>query len=71
MSTFRNPIPASIEAATYTVADLAQLMKCSERTVHRMKDERSIPGALKIGRLVRFSKRLVDEWLANGEAPKQ
>jgi excisionase family DNA binding protein len=56
----------NLERATYTIADLARLMQCSERHVHRLQSARAIPGAIRIGRLVRFSRRLVDEWLASG-----
>ena len=55
-----------LEAATYTVADLAALLQCSERHVHRLNDSRAIPGMIRVGRLVRFSKKLVDEWLLKG-----
>ena len=54
------------DAATYTVPDLARLMRCSPRHVHRLNDQGAIPGVIRIGRLLRFSKRLVDEYLAGG-----
>ena len=56
----------ALENGTYDVPDLAALMKCSQRHVRRMVDAREIPGVIRFGRLVRFSKQIVDQWLANG-----
>lgn len=55
-------------AAAYTVANLARLVQCSERHIHRLNDARQIPGPFRVGRLLRFSKSLVDEWLTKGVA---
>jgi hypothetical protein len=63
-------IPPAVQAAikldaasgTYTVADLARLLQCSERHVWRQID--IIPGKILFGRLVRFSRAVVDGWLA-------
>jgi excisionase family DNA binding protein len=65
-------IPPAVQAAvkpdavggTYTVADLARLLQCSERHVWRQIDLNAIPGKILIGRLVRFSRAVVDRWLA-------
>ena len=54
----------AIESGTYSVPDLAALMRCSERHVRRMDAAGEIPGRLAFRRLVRFSKRIVDSWLA-------
>lgn len=54
----------ALEAGTYDVTDLAALMKCSERHVRRMIDAREIPGLIRFGRLVRFHKGIVNDWLA-------
>jgi excisionase family DNA binding protein len=53
----------ALENGTYDVPDIAALLKCSERHVRRMIDAREIPGLIRVGRLVRFSKRIVDDWL--------
>ena len=55
----------ALENGTYDVPDLAAMLKCSERHVRRMIDARQIPGIIRLGRLVRFHKRLVDEWLTS------
>jgi excisionase family DNA binding protein len=68
MSTLTDPSDKRerLEAATYTVADLARLLQCSERHVTRLNENRKIPGVIRFGRLLRFSKVLIDEWLAKG-----
>jgi excisionase family DNA binding protein len=63
------PAPAvdtgnSVESSTYTVQQLAALLQCSERHVWRLSDQNKVPGKLRIGRLVRFSRHQVDAWLA-------
>ncbi len=61
-----SPQTARPDAATYTVADLAALLKCSPRHIHRLTDARRIPGLIRVGRLVRYSRTRVDEWVAKG-----
>lgn len=51
-------------AATYTVEELATLLQCSTRHVHRLKDAKKIPGQVRCGRIVRFSRKTIDLWLA-------
>lgn len=55
----------AMELGTYDVPDLAALLKCSERHVRNMADARAIPGVIRLGRLVRFHKAIVDDWLAD------
>ncbi len=54
----------ALEGGTYDVPDIAGLLKCSVRHIRRMIDGREIPGVIRIGRLVRFHKGIVDDWLA-------
>jgi excisionase family DNA binding protein len=63
------PAVATVEPATYTVADLALLLNCSERHVWRQIDLRLIPGVIRCGRLVRLSRRVIDDWLRTGSRP--
>lgn len=51
-------------SGTYTVEQLAGLLNCSTRHVRRLDVEGAIPGRIKLGRLVRFSRRVVDRWLS-------
>jgi excisionase family DNA binding protein len=53
-----------LAAATYTVAQLADLLGVSERHVHRLRDQKKIPGEIRLGRSVRFARNVIDSWLA-------
>ncbi len=53
-------------ANAYTFADLARLVQSSVRHLHRLDDQRLIPGRVQLGRLVRVHKPTVDAWLAAG-----
>jgi excisionase family DNA binding protein len=61
----------AVGPATYTVADVARLLGCSERHVWRQIDLQRIPGILRVGRLVRMSRKLVDEWLTGNPARRR
>ena len=60
----KNEERPGLEAGTYDVPGLAALLRCSERHVRNMADAGSIPGLIRIGRLVRFHRGIVNEWLA-------
>lgn len=70
--TTSTPAPADkrerLDAATYTVAELADLLGVSERHVHRLRDQKKIPGELRVGRCVRFARSIIDGWLSGGAA---
>ncbi len=53
-----------LEAATYTVAQLADLLDVSERHVHRLRDQKKVPGEIRVGRCVRFGRTIIDRWLS-------
>src|SRR5207248_1850922 len=62
------PAPAARPpAATYTAAELAALLKCSLKHVQRLTTAGTVPGVIRFGRLVRYSREAVDRWLAAGE----
>jgi excisionase family DNA binding protein len=61
-----HPALTSVAPAVYSVPDLAKLLQCSERHIWRQIDMGKIPGVIRFGRLVRLSRKLVDEWLASG-----
>jgi excisionase family DNA binding protein len=54
---------------TYTAAELAQALGCSERHVWRLHAAGGLPAAVHIGRLVRWHRTLIDRWLAAGCPP--
>jgi excisionase family DNA binding protein len=51
----------------YTADDLAELLRCSTRSVWRLSYRNLIPGRIRVGRLLRFSKAAVDAWLVGGK----
>jgi len=55
----------ALDAGTYDVPDLAALLKCSERHVRNLADAGAIPGMIRFGRLVRFHRGLIHDWLDN------
>jgi excisionase family DNA binding protein len=50
----------------YTTRDLAQLLQCSGRHVWRLIDMGTVPGVIRLGRLVRLHRPTIDRWLADG-----
>jgi len=64
-------LPGNLDLATYRVEDIAKGLQCSPRHVWRLVDRDLIPGKIRLGRLVRFSRRLVDEWIAGGCKPRR
>lgn len=57
---------ARLEGAVYTIADLADLLKVSERHVHRMRANGQLPGEIRFGtKAVRFVKSIIDCWLSD------
>jgi predicted DNA-binding transcriptional regulator AlpA len=61
-----SPKRVPLAAAVYDAPDLADLLTVSERQVWRMKDAGLLPPALRIGRLVRWQRSVIDEWIARG-----
>jgi excisionase family DNA binding protein len=58
-------------AATYDIRDVASMTKLSERTIGRLAAAGAIPGLVRIGRSLRFNRRLVDEWLQTRRKPTE
>ncbi len=50
----------------YTVAQLADLFQCTIGHVQRQRKAKAIPGEIRIGKSVRFSRDVVDRWLVEG-----
>lgn len=55
----------NVDTATkpYRVADLARLLDCSPQHIRRMVRAKAIPGAFRVGRLIRFVRADVDAWM--------
>lgn len=49
----------------YTANDLAKLLQVSRRQVWRMEADGRLPKAVRLGNLTRWSKRLIECWLAD------
>ena len=57
---------STLERAGYTAGDIAALVPCSTRHIRRLDSMRAIPGRYTLGRLVRWHRKLVEEWIADG-----
>ena len=49
-----------------TVNELARIMNCSPRTVYRLSDRGRIPTPVRLGGLVRWSRTVIEKWMAEG-----
>jgi predicted DNA-binding transcriptional regulator AlpA len=58
--------PPTMASAVYDTDDLAALLSCSTRHIARMRDAGKLPPPGRIGNLVRWSKVVIDDWLAAG-----
>jgi excisionase family DNA binding protein len=48
------------------VAEVAEILGLSERTVWRWRNQKRMPQGITIGRVVRWSYRAIMEWIAAG-----
>ena len=55
-----------ILAQLMTTRELAKYLKLHQITICKLSKEGKIP-SLRIGRVWRFDKEVIDEWIANGE----
>jgi excisionase family DNA binding protein len=55
--------PKAMDAGTYDVPDVAALLKCSERHVRNMAAANQLPGVIRCGRLLRFHRGMLNDWL--------
>ena len=49
-----------------TTQDLADLLRCSPRTIYRLVDVGRIPSPCRLGSLVRWTSSAIEAWLAAG-----
>jgi excisionase family DNA binding protein len=52
--------------AMLTVHDVARMLNCSARTVYRLCDSGRMPRPVKLGALVRWPRKTVAQWIAEG-----
>jgi len=62
MQTRVNANERMIETKLYTSREVAAMLQCSERSIHNFVKEKLIR-PLRIGRLVRFSKESIEDFL--------
>ncbi len=46
--------------------DVAELMQCSDRHVTNLRNEGRMPPPVKLGTLVRWPRRTIEQWIADG-----
>jgi excisionase family DNA binding protein len=51
------------------VKAVAERLACSERHVYRLASDGSMPPPVRLGRLVRWSRRELEDWIAGGCKP--
>lgn len=61
-----NDRPATPEPVLVDVRWVAQALGCSARHVARMQDAGQMPPAVKLGRLSRWSRKAIEQWIADG-----
>lgn len=60
-------------ADVLTIKQVAMKLQLCERSVQRLNDEGRIPGRIPFGRVTRFSRLAIEEWILNGcpEGPRR
>jgi excisionase family DNA binding protein len=56
----------AIEAALLTTPELAKLLNCSPRHIANLRSSQRIPPPVKLGELVRWPRRVIDDWIDQG-----
>lgn len=57
------------QSGLLTVRDVSEILGCSPRHVYRLAATGRMPPPLKLGALVRWSKSVIDDWIAAGCPP--
>lgn len=55
--------------AMLDVKEVATMLRCSARHVTRLEESGQMPRAIKLGRLCRWNRAAVEEWIAAGCPP--
>jgi excisionase family DNA binding protein len=58
--------PPAIEPALIDAKCVAQLLGCSSRHVVRLADAGELPPPVRVGRLVRWPRRVILDWIERG-----
>lgn len=54
---------------TLTVADVATVIGCSRKHVYTMMDTGRMPSPMRIGRMVRWDRDVIQRWIQDGCPP--
>jgi excisionase family DNA binding protein len=57
------------QAALLDVRAVAALLDCSSRHVYRLADSGKMPPPVRIGALVRWPRRAIEDWIRGGCRP--
>jgi len=57
---------ATAEPVLIDVKAVAKLLNCSQRHVARMQDAGQMPAPVRLGRLCRWSRKAIEQWIADG-----
>jgi excisionase family DNA binding protein len=49
-----------------SIQDVAELLKCSDRHIANMRNEGRMPPCIKLGTLVRWPRKTIEEWIVGG-----
>ena len=63
--------PETAQPELLSVEDVATLLRCSPRHIYRLADRGHMPRPVKLGALVRWSRRSVLEWVYDGCRPRR
>jgi excisionase family DNA binding protein len=58
-------------AGLLNVKEVARLLGCSVRHVHRLADSGRMPGPVRLGGLVRWSLKSLESWIQEGCPPSR
>ncbi len=54
------------DALMLSTQDIAKMLQCSDRHVTNLRKDGRIPPPVKLGELVRWPRRVIDEWIEAG-----
>jgi excisionase family DNA binding protein len=57
---------SAVEPAFMDVKEVAALLGCSVRHVMRLSGDGAMPAPVKLGRLVRWNRATLNQWIADG-----
>lgn len=62
--------PADNSPALLTVADLAEMLNTSSRSIYRLKSEDKLPAELRLGQQPRWRRTEIESWIDAGMLPR-